>query len=485
MHALAGDATLVWQMSRRRTKIMATLGPATDGPGVLAEMISAGLDAVRINCSHGQRSDWLMRTRMANSAAAAAGRQIAVLYDLQGPKIRLAGECAAQDLAVRDEVTIGPVGTPCDIPVVWDDITQAAAVGRSELILGDGAPRLAITARDGDILRGVCVTPGEVRTRRGAFMTHAERHMDPLTAKDLKDIPVALEAGADFIALSFVHDADDIHQLRALLGERGGDHVRIVAKIETLAAIDALDEIVAAADGVMVARGDLGIEAGVPRVPLLQKQIIRAATARGKLAITATQMLESMTQSPEPTRAEATDVANAVLDGTSAVMLSGETATGSYPVDAVNKMSQIATEAQEGVPFSLDLLHAGKESVAGSVMQAAVLLGREIKAGALVIPTTTGGSVRAAAKYRPRRPILALCHTETVARQLALEWGVVPEILGSDPKDTQDLVQQSLRRARDVLGLAEDTPVVLTSGPQVAEPGATNLIAVHRISRDD
>jgi len=472
-------------MSRRRTKIMATLGPATDPLSVLDGMIAAGMDAVRVNCSHGDAADWLMRAHAAQAAARRAGREVAVLFDLQGPKIRLAGECAVRDLAVRDEVTVGAIDSGSDLPVAWAGVAQAAAVGRSELILGDGAPRLAIVAREGALLRAVCITPGEVRPRRGAFLTHAEIHMEALTPKDLRDIPVAIESGCDFIALSFVHDAKDIDALRAILAAHGAEHIRIVAKIETLAAIENLEEIVRTADAVMVARGDLGIEAGVPRVPLLQKQIIRAATARGKLAITATQMLESMTQAPEPTRAEATDVANAVLDGTSAVMLSGETATGSYPVESVAKMAEIALEAQEGVPFSLDLLHAGKESVAGSVMQAAVLLGREIKAGALVIPTTSGGSVRAAAKYRPRRPILALCHDETVARQLALEWGVVPELLGTDPRDTQDLVRQSLRRARDVLGLVEDTPVVLTSGPQVAEPGATNLIAVHRISHDD
>jgi pyruvate kinase len=303
-----------------------------------------------------------------------------------------------------------------------------------------------------------------------------------LSTKDRDDVRTAIDAGADFIALSFVNQADDIEELRKLLGGTG---IRIIAKIETLSAIDNLDAIVAATDAVMVARGDLGVEAGVARVPLLQKRIITAAGHAGKLVITATQMLESMSDSPEPTRAEASDVANAVMDGTSCVMLSGETATGRYPVETVRQMAAIAANAQEGViPMGVDMTTPGT-TVAESVMRAAVFLARDIKAAALVIPTATGGSVRAAAKFRPRRPIVALCADANVARHLALEWGVIPEPLHQRPDESVEaLVERCLLRAQRRLELMDGERVVLTSGPQVAHPGATSLIAVHRIEGD-
>jgi pyruvate kinase len=239
----------------------------------------------------------------------------------------------------------------------------------------------------------------------------------------------------------------------------------------------------------MVARGDLGVEAGVSRVPLLQKRIIQAANDRGRMVITATQMLESMIDTPEPTRAEASDVANAVIDGTSCVMLSGETAVGKYPVETIEQMAAIALDAQDGItPLVVEGGGARDDgrTTAESVMRAAVLLAREIKAEALVIPTETGGSARAAARFRPRRPILALCSDADVARQLALEWGVIPEPLHQRPDEPIDaLVERCLGRAQRRLGLPDGARVVLTSGPQVATPGATSLIAVHRLGSAD
>lgn len=467
----------------RRTKIVATLGPATDDMVVLRAMVRAGMDGARINCSHGTREDWLRRAHQARDAAASAGNHIAVMFDLQGPKIRLDAACRRFDLREGDEVRVvgsarAPGATNALI-VDWPDVVDAAVPGQSELIIGDGAPRIAITGRARGALVGTCIIPGAALPRRGAFMTHAYVERMALSDKDRADVQTAIEAGADFIALSFVNEAGDIEDLRHLLRGTG---IRIIAKIETLAAIDHLDDIVAVSDGIMVARGDLGVEVGVPRVPLLQKRIIRAAGVAGKLVITATQMLESMSDSPEPTRAEASDVANAVIDGTSCVMLSGETATGRYPVEAVTQMAAIAQHAQDGVhPILVDTSTA-TGSVAESVVQAAVMLARSIKAAALVIPTTTGASARAAAKFRPRRPIVALCGDARIARQLILEWGVIPEPLSPRPDEPIDaLVERSLLRAQRTLAIPDGERVVLTSGPQVAQPGATSLIAVHRL----
>jgi len=474
-------------MSERRTKIVATLGPATDDPQILREMMRAGVDGVRINCSHGTKNDWLKRAWMARDVAASVGRHVAVMFDLQGPKIRLHQECSPIALVEGDKVTV--VGDPAapaatgSLVVDWPGVVDAAVPGTSELVIGDGAPRIAILERTKQTLVGTCVIPGEALPRRGAFLTHAHVERMALSKKDRADVRTAIDAGADFIALSFVNQADDIEELRKLIGGTG---IRIIAKIETLSAIDNLDSITDAADAVMVARGDLGVEAGVARVPLLQKRIITAAGARGKLVITATQMLESMSDAPEPTRAEASDVANAVMDGTSCVMLSGETATGRYPVETVRQMAQIAAAAQEGViPLVIDR-DSQADTVAESVMQAAVYLARDIKAAALVIPTATGGSVRAAAKWRPRRPIVALCSDAQIARQLALEWGVIPEPLHQRPDESVEaLVERCLIRAQRRLDIADGERVVLTSGPQVAHPGATSLIAVHRIEAQE
>ena len=474
----------------RRTKIVATLGPSTDDQATLVAMIRAGVDGVRVNCSHGSREDFIRRAWQARDAAATAGRHVAIMFDLQGPKIRLHEASRRADLDEGDQVRI--VGDPRAkgatgaLVVDWPGVVDAAEPGTSELVIGDGAPRIAIAQRAKGALVGTCVIPGTALPRKGAFLTHAQVGRMALTDKDRADVKTALDAGADFIALSFVNGADDIRELR---GEILGSQARIIAKIETLAAIDHLEEIVDAADAVMVARGDLGVEAGVSRVPLLQKRIIQAANDRGRMVITATQMLESMIDTPEPTRAEASDVANAVIDGTSCVMLSGETAVGKYPVETIEQMAAIALDAQDGItPLVVEGGGARDDgrTTAESVMRAAVLLAREIKAEALVIPTETGGSARAAARFRPRRPILALCSDAEVARQLALEWGVIPEPLHQRPDEPIDaLVERCLVRAQRRLGLPDGGRVVLTSGPQVATPGATSLIAVHRLGSAD
>ena len=474
----------------RRTKIVATLGPSTDDQATLVAMIRAGVDGVRVNCSHGSREDFIRRAWQARDAAATAGRHVAIMFDLQGPKIRLHEASRRADLDEGDQVRI--VGDPRAkgatgaLVVDWPGVVDAAEPGTSELVIGDGAPRIAIAQRAKGALVGTCVIPGTALPRKGAFLTHAQVGRMALTDKDRADVKTALDAGADFIALSFVNGAEDIRELR---GEILGSSARIIAKIETLAAIDHLEEIVDAADAVMVARGDLGVEAGVSRVPLLQKRIIQAANDRGRMVITATQMLESMIDTPEPTRAEASDVANAVIDGTSCVMLSGETAVGKYPVETIEQMAAIALDAQDGItPLVVEGGGARDDgrTTAESVMRAAVLLAREIKAEALVIPTETGGSARAAARFRPRRPILALCSDAEVARQLALEWGVIPEPLHQRPDEPIDaLVERCLLRAQRRLGLPDGARVVLTSGPQVATPGATSLIAVHRLGSAD
>ena len=319
--------------TRRRTKIVCTIGPATDTPDLLDGLIGAGMDSARLNCSHGESDDLRRRTRMVREAAERMGRPIALLFDLQGPKIRLSGDTVERTLAVGDAVrftsSADATGEPDELVVAFDGFT-ALLTERSQIVVGDGTPRFVVVQRGATEVLATATAAGRVSPRKGVNVTHAQPTLPALTVKDLADIEIAVECEADFVALSFIRTADDIAQLRERLVALGSD-ARLIAKIEKVEAFEALDEIIEASDGVMVARGDYGVEAGLARVPLMQKDTIHRATQAGKLVITATQMLESMITSPEPTRAEATDVANAVIDGTSAVMLSAETGVGRYP----------------------------------------------------------------------------------------------------------------------------------------------------------
>lgn len=468
----------------RRTKILATVGPACADPPMLARLGAAGMDGARINLSHGTPEQWLATARDVRALEADLGRPIAVLADLQGPKIRLAPDTPIRRIAVDEELLLvaGSTTPAGAIAVEWDDVCAAALPGVSEVVIGDGTPRLAVVAetalagRPALLVR--CTKPGEIAPRRGATVTHVSRSAPSLTDKDLADLDLMVQLRPDFVALSFVRAAADIVGLRAELAERGLGAVRIVAKIEKSEAMQSLDEIIAVSDAVMVARGDLGIELGVAEVPLAQKDIIRRATRAGKLAITATQMLESMHLRPEPTRAEAADVANAILDGTSTVMLSGETAQGAYPVEAVDAMADIARVAERAVrPPDL----TGVELTdAEAVLQAAAVLGDGRGCACYVTPTQTGGSPRALARQRPRAPIVALCHDEVAVRQLALEWGVVSRWF-APPDSITALVDDALAVCADLLALPAGAPVVMTHGQNIAMPESTSLIVLRHV----
>jgi pyruvate kinase len=461
----------------RRTKIVATLGPATDAPGVLDALVAAGLDCARLNCSHGSAEDLLRRARDVREAAGRAGRPLGLLFDLQGPKLRLAADTVERTLGLADRVvlTSGERSGAPDRAVVDFPGFSGLVTERSEIIVGDGVPRLAVEhTKNGEVFARV-ISAGRLAPSKGVNVTFARPELPSITEKDITDLELAARAGADFVALSFVRCGADIDELRARLLAHDS-RARIVAKIETVEAYENLDEIIEASDGVMVARGDYGVTAGLARVPLMQKDTIRRATRAGKLVITATQMLESMISAAEPTRAEVADVANAVIDGTSAVMLSAETSVGQHPVEAVRAMSVIA-EAAEGSP---DLRHRGgcgfdAGTPAAAVMHAAVQLADELEAAAIVVPTATGGSARACSKYRPRHPIIALAHDPLVAEQLTLEWGVYPVVAGL-AGSLDELVDTALRVGRDFAGLGSGDRVVVTNGPRPGAPGATNAI---------
>jgi pyruvate kinase len=467
-------------MHGRHTKIVATLGPATDPPGKLDQMIVAGLDCARLNCSHGDHDDLRRRAQDVRDAAARAGRPIGLLFDLQGPKLRLSAGTETRAVELDETVVFCGAGAADGDRVVVDFPHFAGLVTeRSEIVIGDGVPRLAVDhVQAGDVVCRVR-SPGPLSARKGINVTWARPELPAITEKDVDDLALAAELDADFVALSFVRAASDLEELRARL-ERHGSQARIIAKIEKVEAYEHLDEIIAVSDGVMVARGDYGVEAGVAHVPLMQKDTIRRATRAGKLVITATQMLESMIQASEPTRAEAADVANAVIDGTSAVMLSAETSVGAYPIEAVRAMGEIAQAAEQAPEIHGRARGTEGETAAGAVMHAAVELADEVDAAALVVPTSTGGAARACAKYRRRRPIIALAYETRAANQLTLEWGVQPApVLVADTVD--DMIDGALIAARDHAGLPSGARVIVTAGRQTGTPGGTNLIMVREI----
>jgi pyruvate kinase len=467
-------------MFARHTKIVATLGPATDPDGMVDALVAAGMDCARLNCSHGTDDDLRRRAGEVRAAAERAGRSIGLLFDLQGPKLRLSAGTTPRMLRPGEQVVFTGVEAAAGDDRVHVDFPDfpRLVTERSEIVIGDGVPRLVVDSLGPGEVVARAVSVGELAPRKGINVTYARPELPAITDKDAADLALAAELGADFIALSFVRSAADIEELQARLAAHDW-HGRTIAKIEKVEAYENLAEIVAVADGVMVARGDYGVEAGVARVPLMQKQTIRCATQAGKLVITATQMLESMIHSPEPTRAEATDVANAVIDGTSAVMLSAETSIGDYPVEAVRAMSQLSEAAEES-PDIHGARSVHEDTPAAAVMHAAVELADDINAVALIVPTTLGGSPRACAKYRRRRPIIALPHDQAIADQLTLDWGVYPRTMPVGAT-VDDLVESALLTAKDFGGLPSGARVVITAGRQTGASGGTSLIMVREI----
>ena len=466
-------------MIARHTKIVATLGPATDDPEVLDRLVAAGVNTVRINCSHGTHEDMRKRARAVREASERAGRPVGVLFDLQGPKLRLNADIEARTVEPGEEIVFSgrPEVREGVVRVDFEDF-DLLVTDRSELVVGDGVPRFLVERVEAGEIHARAIAPGPLSARKGINVTYARPNLPAITEKDIADLEVAVELEADFVALSFVRSAADVEDLRARLRAHGSE-ARTIAKIEKIEAYEHLDEILAVSDAVMVARGDYGIEAGVSRVPLMQKDTIKRATQAGKAVITATQMLESMLNSPEPTRAEATDVANAVIDGTSAVMLSGETSVGKYPVEAVRAMSEIAVAAEDS-PIIHGAAHRDVETLSEAVLRNAVELAAECDAAALIVPTASGGGARACSKYRLPRPIVALAYEPRVARQLTLEWGVKPCMMRAT--DTVDeLIDEALATTKDFARFPPGTLVVLTGGQSTHTAGATTMIMVREI----
>ena len=464
--------------AERRTKIVATLGPASDSTEQLSALIAAGMDAARLNLSHGSHADHAARAARVREVEAEAGRPIALIADLQGPKLRIGALDEPMILVRGETITIcaeesAVAGELPIAPAVISDVLKAG----HDVLIDDGLVRLHVEDVDAGRAHCAVVVGGRISSHKGVNLPGVPLPIPSLTRKDIIDLEFALGLGVDYVALSFVRSAADVRDLKALIEQAGGQ-ARVIAKIEKSEAIEALDDILAETDAVMVARGDLGVEIGPALVPLLQKRIILKALERGKPVITATQMLETMIHSAEPTRAEASDVANAILDGTSAVMLSGETAVGEYPVEAVAYMDRIALAIEPSMGYRHEIPEAGQNpTIGGAMSNAACDIAEALRAAAILVPTFSGRTASAVARLRPRRPIVALTHKDWAMRQLALEWGVTPLLIEESP-NIEQLWSESIKAAREAGFIESGDRVVITAGTAVNIPGSTNVIKV-------
>lgn len=470
----------------RRTKIVATVGPACAGTAGLKKLIDNGVNVFRLNFSHGtqeQKAQWIATIR---ELSRSVNRAVAILGDLQGPKIRCGlmkdgGQMlvAGQQVVVTTRDLLGENGL---IPTIYRNLPQDVRPG-NQILLDDGNLELKVVAIEAEDVRCEVIIGGLLKDRKGINLPGVKVSAPALTEKDLEDLAFCIEQKVDWVALSFVRHADEIHDLRRRLYNHKS-LIGIIAKIEKPEAVDNFNEILEASDGIMVARGDLGVEIQPERVPLIQKRIIHKCNVRGKPVITATQMLESMISNPRPTRAETSDVANAILDGTDAVMLSGETASGDYPFEAVAVMDRVARDVEADV--SLQRSAAIPEKAAEhrrqpeAIGQAACQIADTVGASAILAFTQTGGTAALVAKFRPRVPVLAVTPSQHVRRRLALYGGIYSmqvDIAGSTEAQILSVEMAVLKQGEFKRG---DT-VVITMGSPVSAPGTTNLIKVHRL----
>jgi pyruvate kinase len=466
----------------RRAKIGGTLGPACDDPGTLRRLLRGGLDLARLNFSHGTADEHARRAEELRRAAREAGRAVALLADLQGPRLRV-GSLPGGSIDLRrgggvDLVAGRSRAADGALPVAHAALARDVRRG-DRVLIDDGKVELRVERVRGPVVRCAVVRGGRVTDRKGINLPGVQLSVPTITAKDRRDLATALALRVDWLAVSFVRCAEDVRQARRLLRRAGAD-LPVMAKIERREAIDRLDEILREADALLVARGDMGVEMPPEDVPILQKRIIDAAHAAGKPVVTATQMLDSMRHSQRPTRAEASDVANAVLDGSSCLLLTAETAVGEYPVEAVQTMARIIERAEESGRGFAPAEPRGGLSVAEATAQAACRAAAAVGARFLVAFTTSGFTAGQVARFRPAAPILACTPHEEVARRLAPVWGVRALVI-ERTEALEDLVRRVDHELLERKLARPDDLVVLLGGAPVGVPGTTNLMKIHRL----
>lgn len=468
-----------------RTKIVATIGPASNNPETIRRMLAAGMTVARINFSHGDHDAHTATFHMLRRIAEQEGKVLAIMGDLQGPKLRLGHvKTGGIQLSLGDEVVLTPhPGQPAMIHLPHPDLIEVIQPG-ARLVIGDGEVEFTVAEKKDDTLRCIVTVAGLLESRKGVNAPGTDLPISSITEKDREDLGLICRLNFDYVALSFVRTAADIQELRELMG-RHGRTIPIIAKIEKSEAIEHLEEIRDAADGMMVARGDLGIDMPPQEVPLLQKRIIECCNIVGKPVITATQMLQSMVEHPRPTRAEASDVANAILDGTDAVMLSGETASGNFPVESVLMMKHIGEITERAFPYDVwrsRRRHEAKRptSVTEAISAASCDIAEEVQARVIVSTTMSGYTAQQIARHRPQTPIMAVSPLARTQRRLAMVWGVEC-VLVDDFSHTDEMLRETVSAIQS-LGLKRGDKMVITAGVPFGASGHTNLIQVHEIT---
>src|SRR5690625_4205844 len=472
----------------RKTKIVSTIGPASESTEILTKLIESGTNVARLNFSHGDFNEHGERIKSINQAAKKTGKTVAILLDTKGPEIRtgtfkdgMAHIEEGQSIDISMDML---EGTKDLFSVTYPGLINDVVIG-NKILLDDGLIELEVVAihKEKQVIQTKALNSGTISNNKGVNVPNVKVNLPGMTKKDDQDIEFGIEQGVDFIAASFIRRQSDVLEIKELLEKHHATHIQIIAKIENQEGVDNIDDILEVCDGVMVARGDLGVEIPAEDVPLVQKQLIRKCNLAGKPVITATQMLDSMQRNPRPTRAEASDVANAIFDGTDAIMLSGETAAGDYPVEAVQTMSTIALKTETNLDEDMMVRHNSQMSqtsitdgISHSVKQTAMTL----SASAIITPTESGYTARMISKYRPKVPIIAVTFYDIISRQLSLVWCVLPDI-SRQAHSIDELFDISIDQALRTDLVDRGSKVVITAGVPIGESGTTNLMKIHVI----
>ncbi|MFY3792150.1 pyruvate kinase [Ureibacillus sp. MALMAid1270] len=472
----------------RKTKIVCTIGPASESPEVLEQLILAGMNVARLNFSHGNHEEHAVRIATIRDVASKLNKTIGILLDTKGPEIRTHnmknGEVhlvAGQVIDISMEEVEGDANV---FSVTYDQLIHDVNQN-DKILLDDGLIELRVLAKDLEkgLIHTIVENAGLLKNKKGVNVPGVSVNLPGITEKDAQDILFGIEQGIDFIAASFVRTAKDVLEIRELLEQNGGSHIQIIPKIENQQGVDNIDEIIEVSDGLMVARGDLGVEIPAEEVPLVQKTLIKKCNLVGKPVITATQMLDSMQRNPRPTRAEASDVANAIIDGTDAIMLSGETAAGLYPVDSVRTMNKIAEYTENSLDYRSIVSTRSREkgtTMTEALSQAVSYTSINLGVKAVLAPTSSGTTAKMIAKYRPGVPIIAITNEPTTAQKLTLVWGVTP-IVTPKVNTTDEILELSVDEALKHEYVNHGDVVIITAGVPVGEAGTTNLMKVHVI----
>lgn len=472
----------------KKTKIVATIGPASESEEVLRELFKNGVNVCRLNFSHGNHEEHQARIDTIKKVRKELELPIGIMLDTKGPEIRLGdfrdGEITLQQGDPFILTTRDILGDRSIVSVTYKGLPNDVKPGNM-ILIDDGLVELEVLAIKDTEIECIALNNGNLSNHKGVNVPHVEINLPAITKKDIEDIKFGIKNDVDFIAASFIRRAEDVTNIRKVLEENNGENIDIISKIENQQGVDNIEEILMASDGMMVARGDLGVEIETEIMPLVQKDLIKRSNNVGKPVITATQMLDSMIRNPRPTRAEVTDVANAIFDGTSAIMLSGETAAGKYPVDSVKTMYNIALKTEEALDYEKLLkIRVGETelTITNSISRATCYTAQDLKAAAIVTATSSGHTSKAISKFKPKTPIIAATTTERVMRKLSLVWGVYP-VLAPQSESTDEVVKNSVEAAIKGKYVNEGDLIIITAGVPVGISGTTNLIKVHIVGK--